>query len=652
MFFAHGGGRIRRLGLLSLSMCLLLCLPNAALCFQVEDLSSDFRTWTSRNGKFTVNAKLLSVEDDKADLEKKDGRVIQLPLDKLSKADVAFVEELRKKAVDPDNPFASAAEKDPFAGGKVESRGTGRSRASRSSKGASEAQVIDATQVFPNVNLEEDGWKVIIDAHDEALSKRKLFSKPIAYPPLTEEHEFHDKVDIRVDRSGSAAVVSTMNTFEDESQLHVVDLATGKTLASERVPIKKLKVFAVDVESKQVLTYEDVFGGSKSDLLHFHRFDDLAKPFKTWKLASFRDKNGYRPKSGFFVGTNRLLTVGDNCVLWDVEQAEPIYAAPIKARNSGVKDGSICLSSNRRILAFLDRSSVSIIDVETGKLLGTIPSGATTKICISPSGEFLAGMDKDGQIWVWDLYGNQMIQEFKSPGRKSLEWTDDRNLLVDDKYLMDIEYRVCVWEYTSENKDSLVSQGGGNFLMNANGNLLMLKLPHGDLTEKIEDLDPDDLLLIRPGDEFAIDFDLPFDDDQQREIRESLEQRLQEKGYSINKQAALTLRGRVSTDEPETAEVRPLHGFGRGRSTTIKYTAHRSKIEILKDGKVIWQSSRYHGPAYHIHTQGDETLQEYADRVSDATPSLFMSFKIPTNLATLPGGKPLGKSRLISSRRK
>ena len=311
----------------------------------------------------------------------------------------------------------------------------------------------------------------------------------------------------------------------------------------------------------------------------------------------------------------------------------------------------IAFSPTQKTLAFVSKKSVSLIDVASGELHGVISAEESPQaIAFSPTGDFLAGLERGGQVWVWDLHENQMVQQFKSDANKSLEWVDERHLLADNKYLLNVEYRVCVWQYDPEHRSEIVGLGNGDFLLQTKKNLLTLKLPHSNLSSKIEELDPEDLLLIRPGDEFAVDFDLPFDGAEQKKIRESLEKRMQEMGHSVNAQAQMTLRGRVTTGKRQTSKVESWDR--RGPTTNISYKASRSTIEILKDDKVIWKTSYYHGPAHMIHTRGDETLQEYADRVSKVTPSLFYSFKIPTNLATLPGGKPLGKSRLMTARRK
>ena len=417
--------------------------------------------------------------------------------------------------------------------------------------------------------------------------------------------------------------------------------------------IKDLEVFAIDADNNQVLTFEKTFG-SAPDKIVFRSFDDLATPLKTWELAHFADKNGFEPKHGFFTSENRMLTLGDHLVMWDVDAAEPIYVVELERRGS-IKREQIAFGPNQKVLAFVDDAVVSIINIEEGLLQGSIAATKdTAAISISPSGEFLAALERKGQIWVWDLTSNELIREFKSDGRESVQWVDERNLLVDNKYLMDVEYRVCAWEYKAGPKEEVVSLGLGDFLLQTKTHYVVLELPHADISNKIENLDPEDLLLIKPGDEFAVDFDLPFDEQTQSEILDGLEDRLASVGYAINNQAAMTIRGRVKKQDKQRSRVTFPHAphFRQRDPVYIDYTPHRSTVEVLKEGKVIWETSYYHGPSHYIHTQGDETLQEHADRVSNPNARLFLSFEIPKNLATLPGGKPLGRSSLSTARRK
>ena len=53
------------------------------------------RTWTSSNGKFTIEAQCVGVADGKVQLKKSDGKTLTLPLEKLSQADQDYLKENR-----------------------------------------------------------------------------------------------------------------------------------------------------------------------------------------------------------------------------------------------------------------------------------------------------------------------------------------------------------------------------------------------------------------------------------------------------------------------------------------------------------------------------------------------------------------------------
>jgi len=52
---------------------------------------SKLRLWTDSTGQFKINAKCIGIKDGKVKLEREDGAVIEVPLDKLSEADKRFL---------------------------------------------------------------------------------------------------------------------------------------------------------------------------------------------------------------------------------------------------------------------------------------------------------------------------------------------------------------------------------------------------------------------------------------------------------------------------------------------------------------------------------------------------------------------------------
>ena len=67
-------------------LCLVFCF-----CLQDSVYGGPVRTWTSKTGKFTIQAELLSFAQGVVHLRRADGKTIKVPLAKLSKDDQNFV---------------------------------------------------------------------------------------------------------------------------------------------------------------------------------------------------------------------------------------------------------------------------------------------------------------------------------------------------------------------------------------------------------------------------------------------------------------------------------------------------------------------------------------------------------------------------------
>ena len=57
------------------------------------------RTWTDTTGRFSIEAELVEVKDGRVWLKKADGKVVAVPLERLSKADRGYLESLAKEAL-------------------------------------------------------------------------------------------------------------------------------------------------------------------------------------------------------------------------------------------------------------------------------------------------------------------------------------------------------------------------------------------------------------------------------------------------------------------------------------------------------------------------------------------------------------------------
>lgn len=67
--------------------------------------TGEFRTWRDASGKFSIEATLLSIEDGKAVLQKKDGKTTRVAIEKLSSSDKKYIKEHAEELKKAENPF-------------------------------------------------------------------------------------------------------------------------------------------------------------------------------------------------------------------------------------------------------------------------------------------------------------------------------------------------------------------------------------------------------------------------------------------------------------------------------------------------------------------------------------------------------------------
>ncbi len=80
----------------------VLAIVVTGLLFVAPDSTlSQERNWQDSTGNFSVQAELVDVVDGKVWLKKQNGKVIKVPVERLSKKDQAYLEDLEKPKIDP-----------------------------------------------------------------------------------------------------------------------------------------------------------------------------------------------------------------------------------------------------------------------------------------------------------------------------------------------------------------------------------------------------------------------------------------------------------------------------------------------------------------------------------------------------------------------
>ena len=601
-------------------------------------MKAESREWVDATGKFKIQGKLISNENGSVEIEKSDGRVIKLPIAKLSSKDQAYLKESE----------AEKSSDNPFAGGEM--RGASKRGASGGSRGArgSAAGITGVPASTTAITPAATAREIVLRARSWSYEPTPApaatpSSRTISFNTTLTKHSFHNRspgAHVSLDKKTYATAIG--NAFEGDSEIIFVDLEKGSATPPKRIAIKQASMLGVSPNGDYAATARSGRGGSKGTV-DFWRLDDTLKHVAAWTAGGSR--SNFSPSQGRFLDPTRLLTVGKRLVLWDIKSATAIYSAEV---SSAVKPA---FSPSGKEIAVGKGTMIHLVDIESGNSLGQfLPPPNATIVAFSQSGRFLAGLaPRFASIWVWDLQTNELAQELSGPQiSSSMQWVGDKYLLINGS-LIDVELRVPLWQYNTTGGNIVDSQDGRQWFAGKN-KLVPIDLPHRDFDAETANLDPDSLLIFKPGTEVAFDFRLPFQPTEQKKIRDKFSDMLQKNGVTVNQSGSLRLVATVTKQKQETKTMSDFFSgpFARG-GQKVTYTPHLASLSLEQDGKVLWSKKQRFAPGGVVSLNQGESAQQAVNRVSQPRSSFFTSAVMPKHLAVLPGGKPLGSSTINES---
>ena len=144
---------------------------------------------------------------------------------------------------------------------------------------------------------------------------------------------------------------------------------------------------------------------------------------------------------------------------------------------------------------------------------------------------------------------------------------------------------------------------------------------------------------------------LPFSGNDQKEIRSSLTKQLQDRGFTIQSNAPMTLSLRVKRGTTRKAEIRE---FGESHFSDpdeiVDYTPTTCEIELTHGENRIWQRAAFNSPSGVFRPKENESSQQAMNRLCQPKASFFSQVVLPKPGLMLPGGKTsVGASRLTAN---
>jgi len=412
-------------------------------------------------------------------------------------------------------------------------------------------------------------------------------------------------------------------------KLEKLDLSNGKSVGVFELS-EKMALLDISADGKLVAAQSDLPGTPRSTRLDIFALDgaELKR-----KLVLFPYENEEWPPSqrlerAWIVGSEHVLTINDagKLALWEINTGKAVYNAQIAERSTPA------FSANEKQMAVQTADAVLILEPLTGKTLASLPleRNRTFSFSFSPSGQMLVG-SSSGQIRVWDLRTGKLYREFWIARLGGiLGVVDDGHALASRGILIDFERRIPLWNYQLDAFQAAAVAPDGTLWLHPRTRprqmtpLTPFKLPTAEALAEAKKLNPDDLLVLKPGVKVAIVVNADAPEAQRQELIAVLKRRLIEQQLVVDDAAPIRL---IAAIESRMVQ-RENFAIVRGQLALVKmdWPEQESKLTIEVDGKTAWEWKTVTSTTYLRPREGQTREQALAEH---SKPNLDLLKQMP-----------------------
>ncbi len=622
--------------------------------------ASKSRIWSDTSGKFKIEATLARVEEGKVVLTRADnGNEITVPLEKLSEVDRKFV-----AASQPVPPEPSATQSknqqpgDAKTAAKVAiAKGASQDDSNKATKEEIEIAPTDFSSA-PMIDLTvEKPWTY---KPDPAPPDEKL--KPVVIPLLKWDTSERPQRLLLLPKEKKAFVV-THDLWSDQPVVHVqaCNLQTAKAEASAEfgvgvVPREISPDGALVLAGTQTRDFTADLGvlriysraGLKVSLLCAWR----PYPIPTDEHPKAM-REGTKSVWASFNDDRHLLTCDDHgtMVMWEVPALKSIWMAHSDA------NAKPTISAGRKYVVARLANKMVFVKADSGEIAGSLDTGPTSlwgeSLDFNNEGTRLAA-SHGWQLRVWDLHGPQLMHDFqiqlpegpngsyRGLGRPA--WLSDKYLML-GQMLIDLERRIPVWENTDWRAEVMkIDDGLAWVIADANRpgskTLSAVSIPDKTMLDAAAKLNPDDLLVMRPGMTVSIEMQISAAPERVAKAKEILETHLENSGMKVTPDGKLKLVVSVLPGKTETMQYRKIGTIGNSEERQVSGQIFRVAYEL--NGETIWKYDSIRSAPTFIQPNKDESLDAALQRTSQQQIESFLAFTdleymaLPTYLVKVP----------------
>ena len=619
------------------------------------------RTWSDATGKFTIDATLVDRTEKDVRLQKADGRIVSVPISKLSQPDQEFLAAQAKN--EADNPFAGGELPDMKSAPKPRVVAPG---------------VLASFQCADVANLTSKGADVVLQPNlpfaslspDPGPDRPTWRNFSIVVP--SESHYERMKTPIMVGSSGKfAAAINQYPNYSRPEKYGRVYLARYGDLKPKLIIDAAESIELLDHHPSSGLTLavvhkeSDTRGGGQFCVIEGLEEGNAAVVLRRVIPSMGSSSSLPRIEWAKLIDEDHVVAYLDRkLACWNLTDNELVYVIDRMPRQ-------IDLSPGREYLAIGQSKKVVFVSSVTGESLASFDlatASLTPEVCFDPSGTRLA-IGSGNELSLLDLRNGNVEKDFKLMKHIGdlIGWVSEQQLLTASAGLIDFELEMPIWDYSGVQRDSIVIDGGlVRFQSATEKTMFALEAPHGPAQAVAKKLAAggDSIYIIEPGTEVSFTIEATAEADE-AQIRQSLEKAATRVGWVVTDNATTKLIAKIGRGKREEVEYysyksvpderfpRSRLGFGSlGPRKSVRETTKASitpftmSFEVQRNGQTLWRrQSRNHLPQT-LYLQENQTLQEAISQYEKPTERYFEYVSLPERIPKPEVSKMIGRSHV------
>lgn len=627
----------------------------------IRVVDSPLRTWTSSDGKFTVQARLVEITAAEVRLETAQGKPIKVDVARLSADDNHFIESARSQAGGVENPSmapegaeSGGAPEAPvrFAAGvglkpsvadlptiRLESPHVVSMSSGKWQKPASRA--VKSFQVpVPSIHTRVTAFECNRDDGLFAVSFSDSFGAVIAKPPVATKGK----------RPSAGPSPSLSAEGAVKSWVDLVSLADGNSRGRFPLPNDHTQVGDIDPSGGWLLAFD---GALETDpQVMILEIQSSAAPVRlSWHSTNERGHPNRIEAARFLANGHVVTGHRGKLIVWNTDPLEPRFVVENQAFEWK-------LAPDRRHATATVQGTMFEVDLCEGVCTGVLRDGAPA----GSSGDSNSIVSQDGSrvvsfrprvITVADASGG-LIDEFDVPilwPKSQLSWADEQILQVNcptSTFYVDLAHRVVLLEVVSMAAQTARSQWQTTLQQSAKGRFLLVSrdatdaqdIQWGGLRATLP-AQGDDLLVLRPGDRVRLAYQLVADPSEMAAADKGIRELLAARQVVIDDSAqdVLLVRSSTAAEDVEYRAIGAVAG-GDGNVQKVNVRTTTRAVEFVRNGNVVFSLASGAGAAFMLEIRQGENPQQVADRESRAGSGFWQSIALPKHVAMHPGGQP------------